>query len=73
MKIIVLSILLLYGIAMIYCIYQLIRNEVVCRILMKWIKDSDDRFYKYDYNDDMFYPSKSNWYGLKFPLDKDFK
>jgi len=69
-------ILFLIGICLIglvYCFYQLIRNEAVYRISMKWCNDYDfERIYRHSY-DDMFNPKKENWYGLKFPRDKHFK
>ena len=54
-----------------YALYQLIRNEFIYRIRVEWIKTDDKRWYKYSY-DFMFEPSSHNWFGLKFPTEKDF-
>ena len=54
-----------------YGVYQLIRNEFVYRIRAEWFKRDDKRWYKYSY-DFMFEPSSHNWFGLKFPTEKDF-
>lgn len=63
--------LFLSVLAFIYGVYQLIRNEFVYRIRIKWIEEDDIRWHNYSY-DFMFNPSKHNWFGLKFPTDKAF-
>lgn len=57
---------------LIYCFYQLLRNQLVYKIRIKWIEKDDDRYYKYSYSK-MMTPNKSNWWGLKYPKDKHFK
>lgn len=56
---------------LIYCIYQLKRNQKVYKIRTKWINEGDPRWDKYTY-DYMFKPSFKNWLGLKFPNENDF-
>lgn len=56
----------------IYCLYQLVRNEAVFNIRSKWINYDDLRWHYYSY-DEMFKPNISNWFGLRFPRDKHFK
>lgn len=63
--------LFLSVLAFIYGVYQLIRNEFVYRIRIKWIEEDDIRHDQYSY-DYMFNPSKHNLFGLKFPTDKAF-
>jgi len=48
------------------------RNDGVYEIRIGWIKTSDDRFTHYSYGK-MYYPSKSNWYGLRYPKDRHYK
>ena len=69
MSLVIFLVVLILG--LIYWIYQLIRNEMVYRIRIKWINSNDKRhdIYSYDY---MFEPHKRNWYGLKLPLDSHF-
>lgn len=55
----------------IYCLYQLARNEKVYKIRINWINKNDPRLDKYTY-EDMFRPSFKNWFGLKFPKESDF-
>lgn len=62
----------IFGIISLYLAYQLIRNNRVANIRIKWILNDDDRYYKYCY-EYMFNPSKHNLYGLKFPIDKQFR
>jgi len=57
---------------MIYSVYQLFRNDAVLSINLHWIATDDDRFDKYTY-DEMFKPSKSNWFGIRYPKDSHFK
>jgi len=55
----------------VYLIYQLIRNEIVYKIRMKWIKTEDNRYslYSYDFMQD---PNKHNYFGLKFPKECNY-
>jgi len=55
----------------IYCFYQIIRNTKIFIIRGKWIETSDKRWHEYSYNY-MFIPSIHNYFGLKYPNDKDF-
>ena len=57
--------------ALIYCFYQLARNQKVYEIRKDWIIEDDKKRYKYTY-DYMFKPSFRNWLGLKFPSKSDF-
>jgi hypothetical protein len=59
-------------IAMIYVVYQLLRNKEVFLIRINWVNLDDNRESQYTY-EYMFYPAKHNWYGLKWPKEKDFK
>ena len=65
-------VLLICILALIYYSYQLKRNDEVYNIQVHWINTYDKRHIQYDY-DYMFEPNKSNWYGLKWPRDKDYK
>lgn len=65
-------ILILLLVVAAYCIYQLIRNELVYNIRLRWIDKSDNRWYKYSYNQ-MFDPSPGNWFGLNWPHDSLYK
>lgn len=64
--------LIISGIGITYCLYQIWRNKRVYDISMGWIDNSDPRHYIFSY-EFMFEPSLSNWWGLKFPRDKHFK
>ena len=55
----------------IYSVYQLVRNEFVYRIRIKWIQKDDIRHNQYSYGR-MFGPSKHNYFGFQFPTDKAF-
>lgn len=57
--------------ALIYILYQMLRNNEVYSIRIDWIITNDKRFDKYSY-DEMFNPSKKNYYGLRYPRDKHF-
>ena len=65
---IILGILVL---ALIYCFYQLARNQKVYEIRQEWIITNSPKRDKYTY-DYMFNPSFRNWLGLKFPSKSDF-
>ena len=56
----------------VYCIYQLKRNDAVYKIRNNWIKTRDPRHGTYSY-DCMFDPNRINWFGLKFPKDEHFR
>lgn len=49
-------------------LYEILRNNRVYHIRVKWIQTSDNRCYKYTYQD-MYFPSMDNWYGLKYPKE----
>ena len=70
---ILITIWIILFIAFIYVVYQIKRNEAVFKIRMKWINtyqfNRHDRW-SYEY---MVDPNKSNWYGLKYPKEKDYK
>jgi len=57
--------------ALVYCVYQLVRNIRISEIRQEWIIERDEKFNKYTH-EQMFLPSFSNWFGLKFPLKRDF-
>lgn len=59
-------------VAILYCIYQLGRNQEIFNIRIKWIDDDDLRHEKYTY-ESMLWPNRNNWFGLKYPKDKDYK
>ena len=65
-------IIILLVLAALYCGYQLLRNEQVYKIKLGWIYNRDPRNDKYSY-DYMFWPSSSNFFGLQWPKDKNFK
>lgn len=44
----------------------------VAKIFANWVKNRDKRMWKYDLNT-MYFISKHNWFGLKWPKDSDFK
>jgi hypothetical protein len=54
-----------------YYYYQERRNNEVYKIRNKWVHKDDERWEKYSY-DEMYDPSPLNWYGLKWPKEKDF-
>ncbi len=65
-------IIIILFITALYCLYQLIRNQKIYRIRMKWIdKRNWHSYHKYSYNDMMF-PCKDNWYGLKWPTERQY-
>lgn len=65
--------LLLPLIICVYFVYQLIRNQKVYNIRIKWLRNDElDRHMRYTYNE-MMDPNKKNWYGLKFPNEKDYQ
>ena len=67
-----LSILLIISlVALVWSIYQLVRNEAVFKIRKKWINNLDDRWYQYS-NEQMYKPSRKNIFGLIFPNEKQF-
>lgn len=59
-------------IGLLYLLYQLVRNEQVFKIRQKWIWHDDLRRDKYSYSE-MMNPSKTNWYGLKYPKDRHYQ
>ena len=63
---------IIYSIYSIYCIYQILRNRKIYKIRVKWIYSDDKRQYKYTY-EKMFKPSFNNYFGFKYPNEKDFK
>ena len=56
----------------IYCLYQLVRNEKVYKILSAWRDANDIRCSTYNYNY-MFNPKKNNWFGLRWPQDNQYE
>ena len=58
--------------ALIYGFYQLIRNNAVFKIRIKWIDEDDSRHDNYTYNE-MFAINKHTWYGLKYPKESQYK
>ena len=58
--------------AVFYCLYQLLRNQEVFRIRTEWTYERSELWHKYTY-DEMMNPSRKNWYGFKYPNEKDFK
>ena len=63
--------LILLGLWLVYLFYQFFRNNAVYKIRIHWIDTHDPRWERHEYND-MFRPSKDNWYGIKYPKDSDF-
>jgi len=64
----------LMAVALAYCGYQILRSEQVFRIRLRWIysdRGMDPRYDEYTYGE-MFNPSLSNWFGLKYPREKHF-
>lgn len=55
-----------------YIIFQMIRNTEVFMMRGKWLIDNDYRHVKYTY-DEMFFPKVSNYFGLTFPKESDFR
>lgn len=66
------AVLIILTLALLYCAYQLIRNQVVYEIRKKWIINDDKRIYKYTY-DYMFVPRKENYFGLQYPREINFQ
>ena len=68
---ITLLVLGLVVIAQIYILYQMIRNNKVLKIRLKWIADKDPRIEQYSYSK-MNRASKKNWLGLIYPNENQF-
>jgi len=66
------TILLILILILIYGFYQLKRNQKIYKIRIKWIETDDSRWDKYTYKY-MLNPNLKNWFGIKFPNEKDFK
>lgn len=65
--------LIIFGVILIiYTIYQLFRNEEVFKIRVMWILTDDERWSRYSYKK-MFDPNLDNWFGLRWPSDKNYK
>lgn len=54
-----------------YCLYQLLRNQKVYEIRIKWIRTQDKRYGKYSYSE-MFVQSAKNWFGFRWPKDEHY-
>ena len=65
-------IVLIILLCIIYFAYQIIRTNKVHIIRMKWLRDERGQWYRHS-TKSMLSPSISNWFGLKFPNEKDFK
>lgn len=66
------SILVFLTLVVIYYIYQMLRNEIVFKIRENWIMTEKWELHsKISYNF-MQDPNKINWYGLKYPNEKDY-
>lgn len=75
---IILMLEIIFALMVFYLCYQLIRNEVIYKIMMKWIKEDDERCVTYfekhpNLYEDVFLPNKKNWYGFRYPKDSHFK
>ena len=57
---------------LLYCFYQFIRNYATYRIIGRWIESHDKRYDRFTY-EYIFTPNTHNWYGLKFPREKDYE
>lgn len=73
LAIIFISLAVVSCILLLYSLYQLCRNEKVYQIQMKWLdNDEFDRLNKHSY-DYMMDANKKNWFGLKYPNEKDYE
>jgi len=70
--IILTSILSMLYLVLIYCLYQLLRNEATYKIVRNWLDSDDKRYYRYSY-DFIFDPSRHNRFGFQFPKESNFK
>lgn len=52
--------------------YQSVRSDAISKIRKKWILSNDVRWSKYT-GMQMLNIKKSNWFGLKYPKEKDYK
>lgn len=64
---------ILLGLAFFYQGYQLRRNSEILTIRLKLINEGKFGLVKKTSYEQIFYPNKSNWYGLKFPSESDYK
>ena len=53
-------------------VYQKYRIDAVYHIRFKWVETRDDRYHKYTFHE-MCGFSVKNWFGFRYPKDKDFK
>jgi len=61
-------IIFIISLIFIYLFYQFARNEAVFKIRLKWINEDDKRWETWSY-DQMYAPSRHNWYGIKYPKE----
>lgn len=62
----------IFPLIILYYVYQSIRNDKIYKIRRNWTETDDHRWYTYPY-DYMLNPNKHNWFGLRYPRDKQFK
>ena len=55
-----------------YLIYQRHRCDAIMGIFYLWIIKQDPRYFDYTF-EEMYNPTLKNWFGLKWPREKDFK
>lgn len=72
LQIIILSWSVLAVLIYIFGLYQVFRINVITSIRLKWIDIQDERIKRYTFKD-MFNFKKCNWFGLKYPREKDYK
>ena len=70
-KIIAIGFLVVLFLIQFYLIYQLERNYKVLKIRKKWYYNDNPKLKKYSF-DEMLDPSFKNWFGFKYPNEKDF-
>ena len=70
-KIIAIGFLVVLFLIQFYLIYQLERNYKVLKIRKKWYYNDNPKLKKYSF-DEMLDPNKKNWFGFKYPNEKDF-
>jgi hypothetical protein len=63
--------LITLALSLTYLAYQWLRNIAVFDIQMKWLAENNPKRNIYSYVF-MFFPSKHNYFGLRYPKDENF-
>lgn len=58
---------------MAYLAYQRVRNEAVYNIKVKWLDNGEFERCRRNSYDHMYKPNLKNWFGLRWPREKNYK